>query len=539
MADKQGRGIAAIRTIAGRLSRVLAITALALTWSATAHATSLRFFGNGLSAPDLDRVKIELDEVATTTPGPPADVGATDFTIEFWMKTPAAENTAPSVACGDNINWIYGNIVFDRDRYNQDRKFGISIAGGEVVWGVSGDGSGPGANEHTICATGSVLDGQWRHVAVQRRRSDGQMSLYVDGNLEAQEDGPDGDVSYPDDGVPCGNCCGGNCNNSDPFLVIGAEKHDAGAAFPSYSGWIDEVRLSSTLRYAGSFVRPSAPFTPDGATVALYHLDEGGGDAIGDSSGASGGPSDGVRRFGGSPAGPDWSAEEPFGAPGDLDGDGTPDAADECTIVLFAGQVADKARLAVKRLDAAPGGQKLLWRGSFVPAAGDPAPEEKGVHVRVADAGGTLLDVSVPGGLVGAHPSTPCDVRDGWSVRGSASRPLFVYRNFSGFVDAACSTPAQGLQRIVVKDRRATPRGDVAFVVKGRDGAYTPVTPPSNVQAVLVLAARPAPGTASPEAIAGACGEYRWTDPISPGPALPSCREAPPSGPTQVVCKGP
>ena len=81
----------------------------------------------------------------------------------------------------------------------------------------------------------SVLDNQWHHVAVQRRRSDGFLSLYVDGTLQASADGPDGDVSYPDNGVP-GNFCGGPCTNSDPFLVLGAEKHDAGAAFPSYEG---------------------------------------------------------------------------------------------------------------------------------------------------------------------------------------------------------------------------------------------------------------------------------------------------------------
>jgi hypothetical protein len=85
MADKEGRGTAAIHTTAGRSSIVCVVAALAVMCGATAHATSLRFFGNGVSAPDLDRVKIELDEVATTTPGPPADVGATDFTIEFRM----------------------------------------------------------------------------------------------------------------------------------------------------------------------------------------------------------------------------------------------------------------------------------------------------------------------------------------------------------------------------------------------------------------------------------------------------------------------
>ena len=42
---------------------------------------SIRFFGNGVAAPDLDRVKISID-----APHKPVDVGTGDFTIEWWMK---------------------------------------------------------------------------------------------------------------------------------------------------------------------------------------------------------------------------------------------------------------------------------------------------------------------------------------------------------------------------------------------------------------------------------------------------------------------
>ncbi len=268
---------------------------------------SVRFFGNGSAAPGKDRIKVRVDDPSDSLPGPPADVGATDFTIEFWIKGSASENTSAPQACGANVNWIYGNIVFDRDRYNQDRKFGISIAGGMPVFGVSGDGTG----ERTICATSSVLDGNWHHLAVARRRSDGWLWLFVDGVLEAQADGPDGDVSYPDDGTP-GGYCGGPCTDSDPFIVLGAEKHDAGPAYPSFSGFLDELRISTTLRYTSAFAPPSQPFTPDTATAALYHFDEGSGTVAYDTSGAPGGPSDGTLEVGGSPAGPVWTTQTPF-----------------------------------------------------------------------------------------------------------------------------------------------------------------------------------------------------------------------------------
>jgi choice-of-anchor B domain-containing protein len=273
-------------------------------------ANSLRFRGNGVGAPGLDRVKIRIDDPSTNEAGTPVDVGATDFTIEFWMKASASENSAGPVTCGSNINWINGNIVIDRDRFNQDRKFGLSLADGRFVFGVSGDATG----ELTICGSTDVRDDQWHHIAVQRRRSDGYMWLHVDGFLESEGDGPDGDVSYPDDGVPCGNCCGGSdCGESDPFVVIGAEKHDAGSSFPSYSGYMDDLRFSASLRYVGaSFALPAEPFVTDSDTAALYGFEAGNADIITDSSNAAGGPSSGRRYYGGGPAGPDWSTDTPF-----------------------------------------------------------------------------------------------------------------------------------------------------------------------------------------------------------------------------------
>ena len=284
-----------LRRLAGRLSALCLLTFAFLPAGGFA-ASSLRFHGNGSG--DIDRVKVPIDDPATTDAGPPADVGAADFTIEFWMKASAAENTAGPVACGANVAWINGNILVDRDRAGADRKFGVSIAGGRVVFGVSGEGTG----DLTICGLRNVLDATWHHVAVARERATGEMRIFVDGLPDAQGDGPAGDVSYPDAaaaGAP-----------NDPYLVFGAEKHDAGAPFPSYSGFLDEIRVSNVLRYGGPFARPRSAFSPDAATVALYHFDEGVGELLADSSGAAGGPSDGQRQFGGLPAGPHWDLSD-------------------------------------------------------------------------------------------------------------------------------------------------------------------------------------------------------------------------------------
>ena len=274
--------------------------ALLLAADPSRAASSLRFHGNGSG--DIDRVKVSIDDPADSNPGPPADVGAEDFTIEFWMRGAAADNASAPVSCGANVEWRHGNVVVDRDRLGLDRKFGVSIAGSKVVFGVSGDATG----DLTICGARPVLDSRWHHVAVERERATGRMWIYVDGLPDAQGDGPGGDVSYPDDAAPA--------SAGDPFLVFGAEKHDEGAAFPSYDGDLDEIRVSKVLRYSGPFTRPSSPFTTDASTVALYHLDEDRNDAVLDSSGAPGGPSHGQRSYGGSPAGPEWDeAVAPLG----------------------------------------------------------------------------------------------------------------------------------------------------------------------------------------------------------------------------------
>lgn len=81
----------------------------------------------------------------------------------------------------------------------------------------------------------------------------------------------------------------------------------------SLGGW---TNCACPTRYASAFSRPSTPFVTDAATVGLYHFDEGVGDTVGDSSIAVGGPSPGVRRVGGNPAGPAWvTSDAPLGVP--------------------------------------------------------------------------------------------------------------------------------------------------------------------------------------------------------------------------------
>lgn len=256
---------------------------------------------NGGGNDDDGRVKFLVDDPGTAAPGPLIDVGAADFTIEFWLRGTLADNPKPVVACGAGIAWIHGNILLDRDRYGQDRKYGVSLLGGRVAFGVSGDGSG----DWTICGERGVLDDRWHHVALTRARRSGELTLFVDGRVDARALGPRGDISYPDDGLPQDHC-DGPCFGSDPYLVLGAEKHDVGPEYRGASVLLDELRFSDTLRYTEAFAPPQAGFGADARAVALYHFDAGAGSVVQDSATVAGAGSHGVLIQGGMPRGPAW-----------------------------------------------------------------------------------------------------------------------------------------------------------------------------------------------------------------------------------------
>jgi hypothetical protein len=267
------------------------------TANAQGENYSVRFYGHGFS--DIDRIKIPIN------PPVPADIGATNFTIEWWMKALAGENSG-SVSCNQNDGWITGNIIIDRDIFNAGDygDFGISLNNGKVAFGINNGSSGT-----TICATTNITNGLWHHIAITRNYSTGQIVIFVDGVIDGQGMGPTGNVSYRDNRT--------SSYENDPYLVLGAEKHDFNSAFPSYSGWLDELRLSTNIRYTTNFTRSSIPFITDGNTAALYHFDEGPVGActgtVFDAAGAIGGPSNGSCRYGGAaPSGPVYQADTPF-----------------------------------------------------------------------------------------------------------------------------------------------------------------------------------------------------------------------------------
>jgi hypothetical protein len=235
---------------------------------------ALRFSGTGSGQADRAKIPILADSAF--------NVGG-DFTLEFWMRAAVADN-AGSVATGQNGDgWITGNVIIDRDVYGPGDfgDYGIALgrSGGMLVlaFGVHNGSSG-----QTIVGTANVGDGQWHHVAVTRAASgNGRMRILVDGVEDAAADGPTGNIAYR-----AGRAT--SFPDSDPFLVLGAEKHDAGAEYPSFAGDLDELRIWSRV-LSDAEIQAQRDRILDPATVTglvgAWRFEEGQGTRLRDVSG--------------------------------------------------------------------------------------------------------------------------------------------------------------------------------------------------------------------------------------------------------------
>lgn len=129
-------------------------------------------------------------------------------------------------------------------------------------------------------ASGQLALGQWYHVAGSY---DGSYArLFVNGTRVKNI------------------VTSGNVDQSSAALTIGT----AQASGDFFNGNIDEVRVSSIVRYTGNFIIPTAPFSSDINTKGLWHFDEGSGTTTADVSGNN--------NNGSLLGGPVWSTDTPF-----------------------------------------------------------------------------------------------------------------------------------------------------------------------------------------------------------------------------------
>lgn len=93
-----------------------------------------------------------------------------DFTIEFWL------NTAQIINSG-SVQWYNGRGLVDAEVQTVTDDFGTSLLNGKVYFGT-------GRPDVTLIS-GVVADGSWHHVTATRKRSTGELKLYIDGTQAA------------------------------------------------------------------------------------------------------------------------------------------------------------------------------------------------------------------------------------------------------------------------------------------------------------------------------------------------------------------
>ena len=183
--------------------------------------------------------------VADSFAGFPAD----EITMELWMRTSDTTNDGtPLSYAADAAN----NNMFMLYRYT------------DFVVYIDNQGTSTGV---------SANDGEWHHIAVTWRSSDGEVRLYKDGLLAYSNNVKVG-ATLPSGGT----------------LVLGQDQDSLGGGFQgwqSFLGELDEVRIWNTVRSEPE-IQANMYLSLNGTEpglVCYYRLDEGAGTDVADATG--------------------------------------------------------------------------------------------------------------------------------------------------------------------------------------------------------------------------------------------------------------
>jgi hypothetical protein len=181
-------------------------------------ATSIAFDGTG-------------DYVQILNTGSSFDFGTSDdFTLECWVR-PADVTGGQSVIDIRGSHGDYIQLYFSGS--------GVAVAGGNVNISV---------------VSSAVSANTWYHFAVVR--SGGTITLYKDGTS----------IGTPDTST-------GQIGGTDYSVAFGMYRTNAGGGGEAFNGFIDEIRISDSARYTGSFTPSTSAFTDDDDTLLLVHSD--------------------------------------------------------------------------------------------------------------------------------------------------------------------------------------------------------------------------------------------------------------------------
>jgi hypothetical protein len=168
----------------------------------------------------------------------PRSVSASRFTVEAWVQAATANSNAIMVAEADDSNgWA---LELDANR--------------PILW-ISTNAGWQGVLHPT-----ALTAGQWAHVAAVY--DNGAVRIFVNG------------VSNTPATV------GATLRITTANLRLGGL-----AGYPFFAGALDDVRISSSVRYTANFTPPAALAGADADTLAQWAFNEGSGQGVVDSSG--------------------------------------------------------------------------------------------------------------------------------------------------------------------------------------------------------------------------------------------------------------
>jgi len=175
-----------------------------------------------------------------------------DFTLEAWVAA-----MTPGVMAGTNF-WEGSGLLY-ADALNVSNDFGTSLLGSKFAFGV-------GNPDTTITSVSDVMTGAWVHVAATRKKSTGEIQVFVNGTMEASR-------------IIATQT---NSLNAQPNMTIGGNVIDN----RYYTGLLDEIRVWNIVRSAAD-IASTMHHRLTGAEpglVGYWRLDDGSGTTAIDSS---------------------------------------------------------------------------------------------------------------------------------------------------------------------------------------------------------------------------------------------------------------
>lgn len=210
----------------------------------------LTFVARSQCFTDALRFTRSAHQFATLAPNLASSL-TSDFTIEAWVYPTS------------NLSFLQSESIVSLGN-NSDDFMTLALFSGNNSPVFSLDVNG---TEDDIITNKKVTINTWHQIAVVSLG--GTATLYLDGNAIG---------STTLSNTP--SSLGGGGGTADDWLGKSEFASD-----PTFSGYLDEFRISNDARYTANYTTPSSPFSADGNTTDLYHFDDGSGQTITDASG--------------------------------------------------------------------------------------------------------------------------------------------------------------------------------------------------------------------------------------------------------------